>query len=114
MPSVRGAYRAVRSPIATGDNAGDWPFGSEVMQVLGDVPVRDPGPVALGLEALDGEERLDGLRAERAVQDRVGLESFERRVERHRQGRADQLAVGAVGITVDRRRRGPGLPPRAR
>ncbi len=73
------------------------------MQVLGDLPVRDPGAVALDLEALDRDERLDDLRAERPAQDRVGLERVQGCVQRGGQRRADQLAR-SVCITVDGRR----------
>src|SRR5688572_24669167 len=55
----------------------DLGSASEVMQVLRDLPVRDPGAVALDLKALDREEHLDELRVEGPAQDRVTLERLE-------------------------------------
>jgi hypothetical protein len=69
--STRGRSRDSSGWIRTTDltilTAVDEEFGlqSEVMQVLGYVPFRDPGAVAPDLEALHREERLDDLRAER-------------------------------------------------
>ena len=87
-------------------NSRVWVMGLEVVEVLVDLPVRDPRAVALDLEPLDREERLDDLRAERPAQDRVALERLQGCIQRGGQGRADQLPVRAVCVTIDG-------PPRA-
>src|SRR5918999_3636556 len=96
------------SSITSVINGVTW-VRSEVMQVLGDLPVRDPGAVALDLEALDREEGLDDLRAERPAQDRVALERLEGCVQRFGKCSADYLAVRPVCITVDGRWRAQTL-----
>src|SRR3954463_9112970 len=67
----------------------------EVMQVLVDLPVRDPRAMALDLEPLDRQERLDDLGPERVAQDRVGLERVERGLQRD-----GQLGAGLVPVGV--------------
>src|SRR3954464_8366777 len=74
---------------------------SEVVQVLVDLPVRDPRPVALDLETLDRQERVDDLGAQRVAEDVVGLERVEGLLQRAGQAGAGVLGVGAVGVAGD-------------
>ena len=65
--------------------------------------------MAFDLEALDGDERLDDLGAERPAQDLVALERIEGSVQRYGKCRADQLGVRPVCITVNGRGRTQAL-----
>src|SRR5947209_143749 len=56
-------------------------IGLEVMDVLGDLPVGDPAAVALELEPLDRDERVDDLRSEPFAEDLVVLERVDGVVE---------------------------------
>src|SRR5215207_4014241 len=75
----------------------------EVMQVLVDLPVRHPGAVALDLEPLHGEERVDDLRAHSVAQHVVGLQRVESIAEGVWQLPTGLLFGQGIGVTANRR-----------
>src|SRR5918911_28483 len=60
----------------------------EVVEVLLELPLRHVGAMAVELEALDRDERLDELAPHRVGDDVVGLQRVERGVEGRGQRRA--------------------------
>src|SRR5918994_6556357 len=75
----------------------------EVMQVLVDLPVRHPGAVALYLEPLHGEERVDDVRSHRLAQHFVGFQRVEGIAEGVRQRPTGLLFCQGVGIAANGR-----------
>ncbi len=71
----------------------------EVLQVLGDLPVRDPRAMALDLESLDRQEGLDDLVPQCRAEHVIALERVERLLERARKGVAGRPEVEPVGVT---------------
>src|SRR3954465_9121870 len=80
-------------------------YRSQVVEVLVDLPVRDPRAMALDLEPLDGQEGVDDLRAHRVAQDGVGLQGVEGLLQRAGQRGADDLRRRPVGVAGDGRGR---------
>ena len=91
----------------------------QVVEVLLDLPVRDPAAVALDLEPLHGHERVHDLGAERGGQQLVGLERVQRLLERARAAgrrrsrpgrRRPRAAAAGSARAGGRRRRRPARP----
>src|ERR1700722_15071356 len=77
----------------------------EMLHVLGDLPVRNPGAMALDLEPLDRQEGLDDLWPESRAEHVIALERVERLLERARKRVAGRLDINPVGVAGYRRRR---------
>src|SRR3954447_6832231 len=74
----------------------------EVVEVLLELPLGHVGPVALELEALDGDEGVDELAPHRVRDDVVGLQGVERVVQGRGQRRAGAVLGRGVGVAGER------------
>src|SRR5918994_6449682 len=75
----------------------------EVMQILVDLPVRHPRAVALYLEPLHGEERVDDLRSHRLAQHFVGFQRVESIAQGVRQRPTGLFFGQGISVAADGR-----------